>query len=192
MYDYATYNSGGEAPGTVELWKIIKGSWRDTEFLGIYNGRNIRGSDRLSLHAEGRAVDVRPSNSADREAIASWAVRNADKLGIQEVIVYETKQIWTSDKASEGWRSYKGISAPYHHIHIGQHRQGAGLTGKGYDPRVMAQAAADALRSTGVRLWHVAFLVGSVAIITAGERGTLQKLAGRMHTRKNTPAKGTS
>ncbi|MBS1562356.1 MAG: hypothetical protein JSS89_12185 [Bacteroidetes bacterium] len=189
MYDYATYNSGGEAPGTKELWKIIKGSWPRSEFLGIYNVRSIRGSDRLSLHSEGRAVDFHPGSAADRDAIASWALRNADKLGVQEVIVYETKRIWTSDKAGEGWRPYKGVSSPYHHIHIGQHRQGAGLTGSGYDPRVMAQAAADALRSAGVRLWHIAFLFSSVAIITAGERGTLKRLAQRLrsdvHTTKD-------
>lgn len=182
MYDYATYDAGGVAPGTKELWNIIKGSWPSSEFLGIYNVRSIRGSDSLSLHAEGRAVDFRPQSAHERDAIADWAVRNADKLGVQEVIVYETKRIWTSTRSASGWRPYNGVSSGFHHIHIGQHREGAGLTGTGYDPRIMAQAATDAVRQSGIRLWHVAFVAISLSIITLGDRGRL--IGTRAHTEK--------
>ena len=171
IYDYASYDSGREAPGTRLLFQTIEKGWPGVKLLGIYARRSIRGSDRLSLHAEGRAVDFTPPNAEAREHIAQWAVDNAQTLGVQEVIIYETKKIWTTARSAEGWRRYDGVSSGLTHIHIGQHRIGAGITGGKIDPRVMAATLVDVAEAQGFRLWHA----GAVAVIglalMAHERG---------------------
>lgn len=172
-YDYATYDAGQEAPGTRTLWNVLRAAWPSSNFLGIYSRRAIRGSDRLSLHAEGRALDVVPPSGA-REAMAAWAVKNAVTLGLQEVILYETKKIWTSNRSHEGWRPYRGISAGLHHIHLGQHRAGAGIVGNKYDPAVMASALRDVAEDSGLRLWQGALFAVTAGGIIALERGALR------------------
>lgn len=155
VYDYATYDAKGPAPGTTALWDVIRSRYPQATFLGIYNARNVRGSDSLSLHAEGRALDFRPPQGAT-EDVAQWLLINATALGLQEIIVYGTKRIWTSAKASDGWRRYNGVAAGMNHIHVGQHRMGAGLSAPTkMDPAVLARTMTEALRERGLRLWHI-------------------------------------
>lgn len=176
-YDYAAYDAGREAPGTRALWNVVQAAWPAARFLGIYSRRAIRGSDRLSLHAEGRALDFVPPGGA-RDTIAAWAVKNANTLGLQEVIVYETRRIWTSPRRDEGWRPYKGVSSGLHHIHLGQHRAGAGIKGNKYDASVMAAALRDAAEESGLRLWQGALFAvtagGIIALETAFDRGAVR------------------
>lgn len=168
-YDIATYDRGSEAPGTRALWNVIRGRWPAATFLGIYARRSIRGSDKLSLHAEGRALDFTPAADA-RDSIAEWARRHADALGIQEVIVYETKKIWTTARAGDGWRTYKGVSKGLRHIHIGQHRKGAGIAGGTYDMGVIARSMRDVAEGDGLRWWQPLILVGGLGGLIAAER----------------------
>ncbi|MBU3741508.1 MAG: hypothetical protein FGM24_04390 [Candidatus Kapabacteria bacterium] len=179
MYDYATYDAGREAPGTRALWTTIASTWPASVLLGIYNARAIRGSDRLSLHAEGRAVDFKPPGQA-KDVIAEWARTHAATLGIQEIIVYATRRIWTSNRSAEGWRPYKGVSSGMTHIHIGQHRSGAGIgSGKGVDPIVMASTVRDIVQGEGLRAWQAAVL-GVIGLgLWAQERGHLRSVAHR-------------
>jgi hypothetical protein len=161
MYDFATYDAGRAAPGTVALWNGLQQHWPQARFLGIYNARSIRGSDRLSLHAEGRALDFVPP-SGSRDLIAGWLREHAVPLGIQEVIVYETKRIWTTARASEGWRPYAGTSSGMKHIHVGQHRQGAGIAGGAFDARVLAETIRNLADGQGLR-WYHAVIYGLIA-----------------------------
>lgn len=170
-YDIATYDRGREAPGTRALWNVIHERWPTAAFLGIYARRAIRGSDKLSLHAEGRAIDFTPPNEK-RDDIAEWARHHADALGIQEVIVYETKKIWTTTRAGEGWRTYKGVSKGLGHIHIGQHRKGAGIGGGSYDAGVIARSMRDVAEGDGLRWWQPLMLVGGLGGLIAAERMT--------------------
>lgn len=167
VYDLATYDARGPAPGTTALWNIIKERYPSSTFLGIYNARTVRGSDSLSLHAEGRAVDFRPPQGATENA-AAWLRENAGRLGIQEIIVYGTRRIWTTARASQGWRHYSGVAAGMNHIHVGQHRQGAGLTGKGIDAAVIARTMREALEQRGLRWWHVPLGAAGLGGLIAG------------------------
>lgn len=161
MYDIATYDAKGPAPGTKALWEGIRSLWPQARFLGIYAARTIRGADRLSLHAEGRAVDFVPPDGT-RDTIAEWIKERADALGIQEIIIYETRRIWTSLRNAEGWRPYGGTHKGLHHLHVGQHRKGAGIAGGHYDARIIAQTMANMADEQGLKLWHGAIAAGLV------------------------------
>lgn len=178
-YDIATYDRGSEAPGTRALWNVIRTRWPAASFLGIYARRAIRGSDKLSLHAEGRALDFIPPDT-ERDKVAEWARSNADALGLQEIIVYETRRIWTTSRAREGWRPYKGVSKGLSHLHLGQHRTGAGIAGGSYDADVLLRSMKDVAEADGVRWWQPVLLVGAFGGLVAIERtGVLQGRDGR-------------
>ncbi|WP_185744257.1 SH3 domain-containing protein [Arachnia propionica] len=70
-------------------------------------------------HGKGRAIDVMISGEAGWE-IARWARANAKELGVIEVIY--SQQIWTTQRASEGWRSMSDRGSRtanhYDHVHI--------------------------------------------------------------------------
>lgn len=72
-----------------------------------------------SYHGSGQAIDVMISGEAGWE-IARWARANAGELGIIEVIYQQ--QIWTTQRASEGWRGMSdrgSVSANhYDHVHL--------------------------------------------------------------------------
>ncbi|HRO95082.1 hypothetical protein [Citricoccus sp.] len=64
-----------------------------------YGARNESGS----FHGTGQAIDAMVySDRATGQAIADWARANAGTYGITEVIWQQ--RIWTTQRASEGWR----------------------------------------------------------------------------------------
>jgi len=137
-YDNATGATGKPAKGTLEFYGILKLKFPtyNLSHVGIYARRKIRGSSsRYSLHAEGRAVDLtiniaEPAKSEARKIIREWCIANSEKYQIQEIIDYKNSQIWTSNRAKDGWRKYTGQgSGTLGHLHIGQNRIGAKLEG---------------------------------------------------------------
>ncbi|GAA1389775.1 SH3 domain-containing protein [Luteococcus peritonei] len=70
-------------------------------------------------HGTGHALDVMVSGSQG-QAVANWARANASRLGITEVIY--AQQIWTTQRAGEGWRSMSDRGSAtanhYDHVHI--------------------------------------------------------------------------
>lgn len=76
-------------------------------------------NDADSYHSQGRAIDAMISGEAGWE-VANWARKNASKLGITEVIY--AQKIWTSQRASDGWRSMSDRGSDtanhYDHVHI--------------------------------------------------------------------------
>lgn len=68
-------------------------------------------------HAAGKAVDIMVSGSRGLE-VAAWLRANYAALGITEVI-YQQK-IWTTQRASEGWRamSDRGSATANHYDHV--------------------------------------------------------------------------
>uniref|UniRef100_A0A914CMW5 ARB-07466-like C-terminal domain-containing protein n=1 Tax=Acrobeloides nanus TaxID=290746 RepID=A0A914CMW5_9BILA len=116
-YEYAgTECSGGPTPGAKRLADHFKAKYGGT--TGIYNCRKIADSNRLSLHAEGRAVDVMISGSKGQQAF-DYAISIACKTGIQEVIF--DRKIWTNGKT----KPYTGQNPHTDHVHIGLNRCGA-------------------------------------------------------------------
>ncbi|GAB3711110.1 SH3 domain-containing protein [Mariniluteicoccus flavus] len=71
-------------------------------------------------HPSGRAVDAMVSDISTGQAIANYVRANAGSLGVTEVIF--NQQIWTTQRASEGWRSMsdRGSATANHrdHVHI--------------------------------------------------------------------------
>ncbi|KAI1721027.1 hypothetical protein Ddc_07462 [Ditylenchus destructor] len=115
-YDYATRPTSGPAPGARRL-----ATYFSNKFGGrteIYNNRNVRGGKTLSLHAEGRAVDLYAG--ANGKAAFDHAVAIACNRGIQEVIY--NRRIWTNGR---GERAYNGVNPHTDHVHIGLNRCGA-------------------------------------------------------------------
>ena len=123
-YQKATTPAGGPQPGTVALQNHIVTRWPATRTLGIYNNRTIRGSTSLSIHAEGRAVDIGVPITTEGEQvgnqIADWATTHAPQLGIQYLIW--NQRSWRHDR---GWRPYRGVSPHRDHLHIEQTREAA-------------------------------------------------------------------
>lgn len=133
-YDKAgTKCSGKPQPGAVALQAMVLARYPGTKSAGIYNCRPVRGGASLSLHGEGRAVDIRPVDKAQGDKIAAWLLANADSLNVQEIIWY--RRIWTARYPSAGWRDYNGVNAHTDHVHVGLNWDGA----KGAPPSEMQQ-----------------------------------------------------
>jgi hypothetical protein len=70
-------------------------------------------------HASGKALDIMTSGARGAE-IAAWLQANYSKLGIVEVIYQQ--RIWTSQRASDGWRAMpdRGSATANHfdHTHV--------------------------------------------------------------------------
>ncbi len=88
-----------------------------TTFPDITTYGGIRGDG--SEHATGRALDIMTSGARGQQ-IAAWLRAGYSKLGIVEIIYQQ--QIWTTQRASEGWRPMPdrgSVTANhYDHIHV--------------------------------------------------------------------------
>lgn len=71
-------------------------------------------------HPSGRALDAMVSSNATGWQIANFVKANASSLGVTEVIF--DQKIWTTQRASEGWRSMsdRGSATANHrdHVHV--------------------------------------------------------------------------
>ena len=80
-----------------------------------YDGLRGDGSE----HATGRAIDCMTSGARGQQ-IAAWLQANYARLGIVEIIYQQ--HIWTTQRASEGWRAMPDRGSPtanhYDHIHV--------------------------------------------------------------------------
>jgi hypothetical protein len=124
IYEPATRVGSGETPGAqaLEAWFIARGFGSS----GIYNPRNVAGTSTLSLHAEGRAVDVTPAGrSAELGRLLEELVRRHLELGVQLVIWERT--YWRVGRT--GWQRYTGVNPHTDHAHVELTRAAAaGLT----------------------------------------------------------------
>ena len=107
----------GERPGLTELVKhlvyLSEGAlWNN----GTFVNRSKRGSESLSVHATGRAVDLSYRKSPTRgrrngrqfgEHMAEFLVRHADELGIEAVLDYFPKPHGRGYNWTRGtWQNY--------------------------------------------------------------------------------------
>lgn len=122
-YDRAQKCSTGPQPGATALLAEIRKQFPGSASAGIYNCRNVRGGSSLSLHAEGRALDVKPSSKSQGDLIRNWVYARREQLQAQEIIWY--RQIWSSIYPDDGFRPYNGTNPHTDHVHVGLNWIGA-------------------------------------------------------------------
>ena len=100
----------GLAANTILVHRAVCATFPD---VTAYNGLRGDGSE----HASGKAIDAMTSG-ARGQVIAAWLQANYSRLGIVEII-YQQK-IWTTQRASEGWRAMpdRGSATANHYDHI--------------------------------------------------------------------------
>jgi len=97
--------------------------------LGIYNRRNIAGTQTPSLHSEGRALDIglnihNQTEKAIGDGLFQIFVDLAARLQLQEVIW--NRQIWST--GSPAVHPYAGANPHTDHVHVGFTRPGSQVT----------------------------------------------------------------
>lgn len=90
-YEYARRCTGGAKPGAVALMAWINKNYPKSKNWGIYSCRTIPGSGGMSLHGEGRALDVgyevvNGKGNPDGYRLFSHLKAHAVDLGIQGII----------------------------------------------------------------------------------------------------------
>lgn len=127
----------GLTPDALMLLRCVNASFGEH----TYGGVGDRAANPESDHPSGRAVDIMienwqsPSGIAEGDAIAAWLRRHARAFGITYLIW--RGQIWSLDRADEGWRAYghpSGATDPtsrhMDHVHASvDGNAGTGLTG---------------------------------------------------------------
>lgn len=105
------YELGNVQPQTDALAHLI-GRHFDIDVIGGWRGDGE--------HVDGLAFDVMTTDKAKGDAIAAYLVANAEQIGISNVIWWQ--QIWTQQRASEGWRDMEDRDSDtqnhYDHVHV--------------------------------------------------------------------------
>lgn len=98
-------------------WFLARYAKRGARNDGIYNCRDVRGSDEVySVHAEGRAADLgHPVGASWVGGLAEHLRDSSAELGIQCII--SNRRIWSS-KYPNVWRAYHGVDPHTGHIHV--------------------------------------------------------------------------
>lgn len=101
---------GGLGANAIAAHRAICARWPQISSYGGYRSGSAN-------HSSGRALDVMVSGSTGM-AVANWARANAARLGITEVI--HQQQIWTTQRAGDGWRgmSDRGSATANHYDHV--------------------------------------------------------------------------
>jgi hypothetical protein len=120
VYNRAVTPARGPQPGALALMAWALHTHPTGRNLGIFNPRRQRGRAVLSIHAEGRAIDVgfpvqRPDGHPDGWRLSHQLVAHHRELGIQCVIF--ARRIWTNTRAGQGWRPYTGAADHFDHVH---------------------------------------------------------------------------
>jgi hypothetical protein len=78
------------------------------------------GWDAHGEHSSGKAIDIMTSDQALGDQIAAYLQSHASELNLYDVIWWD--QIWTPERASEGWRAYGDHGSPtanhMDHVHV--------------------------------------------------------------------------
>jgi hypothetical protein len=120
-YDGGANCSGGSTPGARVLRDVLIAAYPQIGSIGIYNCRVIAGTNSMSLHGVGRALDVMiptiagDANNTAGDEIAHWLMQNAELLGVQ-LIIWD-RSIWSVSR-SPRLRPYTGSSPHVDHLHI--------------------------------------------------------------------------
>ena len=128
-YDGGANCSGNATPGARTLRDVLVAAFPQIDSIGIYNCRVIAGTNSMSIHGVGRALDIMISTiggDADNGAgdpIATFLIENAEAIGLQGIIFDHT--IWsTSRAAGSRVRAYSGSNPHVDHLHVEVNEQG--------------------------------------------------------------------
>lgn len=110
------------------LAKYLKANFLQISATGIYNDRNVAGTNKKSAHAEGRALDIhlsvsRPDEKLIADRLYRIFIEAAYQTGIDNVIWNRT--IWSR---SRGAHHYNGQNPHTDHIHVEFTKAGSQLT----------------------------------------------------------------
>lgn len=104
----------GLTSNAIDVHRAVCAQFPET---GLFGG--LRPGDD-GEHGEGRALDIMVSDSSLGDAIAEWVRANAGTLGVSEILW--SQQIWTVERASEGWRPMEDMGSPTanheDHVHV--------------------------------------------------------------------------
>ncbi|OGQ22357.1 MAG: hypothetical protein A2138_10560 [Deltaproteobacteria bacterium RBG_16_71_12] len=120
-WDDGSNCSGGATDGAITLRDHLLGYFPQIASIGIYNCRVIAGTNSMSLHGVGRALDVMiPTVGGDADndlgdPIAAWLIENAAAIGMQTIIWDHS--IWrvTYDPRIH---EYTGSNPHVDHLHV--------------------------------------------------------------------------
>jgi len=120
-------------PAPLALWKLVHANFPQTRNLGIYNARNIAGTNTPSLHAEGRALDIgllvsNPTEKYIGDELFELFIEHAQQMGLQEIIW--DHQVWSTQRTYV--HPYGGSNPHTDHVHVGFTRDGSQRTDFGY------------------------------------------------------------
>jgi len=115
--------SGGSTAGARVLRDVLVAAFPQTSSIGVYSCRVIAGTNSMSLHGVGRALDIMiPTISGDADngsgdPIAAWLMEHAGQFGLQGIIW--DRMMWTtSRRAGQRLRALDpGVNQHVDHIH---------------------------------------------------------------------------
>jgi len=115
----ATRNAGSARPGARALMAWCLDNYPMARNLGIYNYRPVRGSTSLSIHAEGRALDVGfpvvgGQAHAEGTRLLNQLGARGRELGVQTIIW--NRRIYSA--RSPYGRTYTGVNPHIDHLHV--------------------------------------------------------------------------
>lgn len=140
-YEPATRCTGTDRPGAVALMEWVCATYPHAANWGIAACRPVEGGSILSVHAEGRAIDI------GLEQGGEWAQRLADDLvwrsrDLQVQCVIYNRQEWSADRWDEGWRPYPGENDHRDHLHVELSRWSGNTLTRGRIERAMSGGGA--------------------------------------------------
>jgi hypothetical protein len=150
-YASADHCTGGARPGAVVLADWLRANFAASSY-GIYNCRAIAGSSAMSVHSEGRAIDLfvpvdggaaYPSN-ADNDAgdpITHFLMANAEAIGIS-YLVWD-RGSWGAHRSGDKHSYYSGVHPHNDHLHIELTRDAAEVLGVGTLDGLVAEPTND-------------------------------------------------
>lgn len=103
---------GGLTSDAVYVYRSVCNAFPQITTYGGYDGHGE--------HASGRAIDIMTSDVELGNAIAAFLQKHAAELNLYDILWRQ--QIWTPERASEGWRSMPSRGSAtadhYDHVHV--------------------------------------------------------------------------
>lgn len=116
-------------PAPKALWDIVHANFPRARNLGIFNKRNVAGTNKASSHSEGRALDIgllaaSPEERGLGDQLFRIFIANVAELGMSNVIW--NRHIWSTTLPTV--RHYTGKNKHVDHVHIEFTRAGSQWT----------------------------------------------------------------
>jgi hypothetical protein len=101
----------GLTPDAIRVYRAVCAQFPEVSSWG-----GLRGGG--GEHSTGHALDIMVSSSSLGDGIAAWVREHYKELGVSEVIW--SQQIWTVERADEGWRwmEDRGSTTANHYDHV--------------------------------------------------------------------------